>query len=113
MALARLSESKEDKLAKPRDAKAILQATVNSLNEQLAKAEAKKKEELNLIQGQPKLVETSHRTLLARKDAELDQNNKQIRDLEPFKQQVGQLKDEINTLRASANPPSGCPGLVS
>lgn len=49
MALAKLSETEEDELSKLRDAKATLQATVNSLNEQLAKAKAKKKEELDLI----------------------------------------------------------------
>lgn len=89
---------------KLRDAKATLQATVNSLNEQLAKAEAKKKEEVHLIRGQLQSVETSHHTLMARKEAELERKTQQICDLQPFKQQVNQLKDEINTLRASANP---------
>lgn len=40
---------------------------------------------------------------MARKDAELEGKNKQIRDLQPFKQQVERLKDEVKTLKASAN----------
>lgn len=46
-----LNESEKDELLKLRDTKATLQTTISSLNEQLSKAEAKKKEELELLQG--------------------------------------------------------------
>lgn len=85
-ALARLEESKDDELAKLRDAKATILAIVNSLNEQLVKAEAKRKEDVDLIQGQLESIKTSHRTLMARKEAELERKNQQIHDLEPLKQ---------------------------
>lgn len=49
MALAMLNESEEDELVKLQDAKATLLAIANSLNEQLPKAEAKKKEELDIL----------------------------------------------------------------
>lgn len=71
-----LSKSEKDELVKLRHAKATLQATVNSLNEQLAKAEAKKKKEVNLIQGQLESIETSHRTLMARKEATLEKKTR-------------------------------------
>lgn len=73
--LAMLNECEEDEVVKLWHAKAKLQATVNSLNEQLAKAEAKKKEEVDLIQHQLESIETSHCTLMARKDVKLEKKN--------------------------------------